>query len=262
MAKPPASPTRFLAAVFGMLLLTRVSLGRLCRSRQTLICVLLLAFAGLAVIGWSLHPQRGTQAFVSELVLPMYVSFLLPMFCLSYASPVIAGDCEDQTLVYLLATPLPRSLVFAAKYAAALALSLVWTLGTWTVLTQLAGPCGREVFRPFCPAVFWSSLAYVGLFTLFSALLRRATIVALVYALFLETFLGNVPGVVKRVAISFYTECLMLDAGARLGLHPTAGREPTLLVPVSGDTAGIVLGVLAVAFFVTGLCLFARREYA
>ena len=262
MTESSVPPSRCLGQLFGCLLLTRVSLRRLFRSRQTLVCAMLLAFAGLAVVAWSMHPRRTTQAFVGELVLPMYVSFLLPMFCLCYATPVIAGDREDQTLVYLLATPLPRPLIFAAKYASALALALAWTFGTWAVLTQLAGSFGQEVFRPFCPAVFWSTVTYVGLFTLFSVLLRRATIVALVYALFLETFLGNVPGVIKRVAVSFYTECLMLDAGSRLGLHPTAGREPALLVPISGEAAWVVLGVLGGVLFTAGLWLFSRREYA
>jgi ABC-2 type transport system permease protein len=252
---------RFIAQLYGCCLLARVSLRRLVRSRQTVLCVLLLAFAGLTVTAWSLRHGRTTQAFVSEVVLPVYVSFLLPMFCLGYATPSIAGDREDQTLVYLLATPLPRPMIFAAKYVAALAVTMAWTFGTWAVLTWLAGSVGKAVFRPFCPAVFWSTVTYVGLFCVFSVLLRRATIVALVYALFLETFLGNVPGVIKRVAVSFYTECLMLDAGTRLGLSATVGRDPALLVPVSGETAGVVLCVLSVLLFLAGMGLFCRREY-
>lgn len=262
MAQQTTSTSRILGQLSGGLCLAGVSWWRLLWSRQTVISFLLLTFAGLAVAAWSLHRRPGAQAFVDELLLPIYVSFLLPMFCLCYATPAVAADREDQTLVYLLATPLPRPVVFAAKYAAALALALAWTCGTWAALSWSAGPVGRELFRPFWPAVFWSTLAYVGLFLLFSVLLRRATIVGLIYALFMEAFLGNMPGVVKRLAISFYTECLILDAGSRLGLHPTAGREPALLVPVSGAVAWWVLCGLAAILFLVGAGLFSRREYS
>jgi ABC-2 type transport system permease protein len=253
--------TRLLGQFTGCLLLARLSAWRLFRSRQTVLCALLLILAGLAVSAWSLHPHRTTERFVSGIVLPIFVSFLLPMFCLSFATPVIAGDREDQTLVYLLATPLPRPALFLAKYVAALTLALLWSCGAWVVLTRLAGAFGREVFRPFLPAVVSATVAYVGLFCLFSVLLRRATIVALVYALFLEAFLGNVPGVIKRVAVSFYAQCLMLDAGRELGLSATVGRDPALLVPISGDAAWLVLGVLSGLSLAAGLWIFSRREY-
>jgi ABC-type transport system involved in multi-copper enzyme maturation permease subunit len=248
--------------VFGCLLLAGVSLRRAVRSRQTVLGILLLASASLAVAAWSMRHERTPQDFLDAIVLPIYVSFLLPMFCLCYATPSVAGDREEQTLIYLLATPLPRPMIFAAKYAAALALALAWTVGAWAVLSWLAGPAGRLVFRPFCPAVLWSTLAYVGLFHLFSVTLRRATIVALVYTLFLETFLGNMPGIVKRVAVSFYTQCLILDAGAPLGILPTGAREPALLVPVSGDTAWTVLCLAAAVSLAAGAWLFSRIEYA
>jgi hypothetical protein len=83
-----------------------------------------------------------------------------------------------------------------------------------------------------------------------------------VYALFLEAFVGNMPGIIKRVAVSFYTQCLILDAGRGLGVEPTALRDPRLLLPVSGSTASLVLCVLAAALFVAGTWAFSRREYA
>jgi hypothetical protein len=153
-------------------------------------------------------------------------------------------------------------MLFAAKYAAALVAAMAWTVGSWAALSWLAGPSGKPLFVPFLPAVFWSTLAYVGLFCAFSAALRRATIVGLVYVFFLETFLGNVPGIVKRVAVSFYTQCMMLDSGRELGIHPTGMRKPTLFLPLEGDTARTVLCALAVGMFLLGALLFSRRQYA
>ena len=44
------------------------------------------------------------------------------------------------------------------------------------------------------------TLAYVCLFHLFAVAFRHSTIIALVYAVFMEMLLGNMPGIVKRVA--------------------------------------------------------------
>ena len=243
------------------LFLARLSMCRTVRSRQTVVCALLLAFAAASVTAWSLRHGRTSQQLVEELLLPVYVSLLLPLFCLCYASPAVAADREDRTLAYLLATPLPRPLIFTAKYAAAMGLALGWSLGVWAGLAWLAGPVGRAVVWVFFPAAVISTASYTGLFCLFSVLFRRATIAALVYAVFLEALFGNMPGVVKRLAISFYTQCLILDAGKPLGLNALAGRSPELFMPVSGSTAWTVLGIATILFFAAGVWLFSRQEY-
>ncbi len=226
-----------------------------------MVSLLVLALALLAVIAWSLRHERTALQFTEEILLPVYVSFLLPVFCLCYGAASISADREERTLVYLLVTPLPRPLIHLAKFTAALLLTLVWTLGGMAILCRMAGPTGWESFQRFWPAALWSTLAYVGLFHLFSVVFYRATIIALGYALFLETFVGNMPGIVKRVAITFYTRCVIFDAGSSLGMEPAGGRNPDLYLPVSGQTASLVLWVLAGSLFLIGTCLFSRREY-
>jgi ABC-type transport system involved in multi-copper enzyme maturation permease subunit len=243
------------------LYLAGVSFRRLVKSRQTMVSLLLLAFAVLAVIAWSLRRERTALEFTEEILLPVYVSFLLPVFCLCYGTASICGDREERTLVYLLVTPLPRPLIHLAKFVAALLLTLAWTLGGMAILCRMAGPAGREPFQCFWPAALCATLAYVSLFHLFSVVFYRATIIALAYALFLETFVGNMPGIVKRLAITFYTRCLIFDAGSPLGIEPAGGQNPGLYLPVSGQTAYLVLWVLAGILFLLGTLLFSRREY-
>jgi ABC-type transport system involved in multi-copper enzyme maturation permease subunit len=234
---------------------------RLVRSRSTVINALLLAMAVLACIAWSLRRDPTPARFTTEVFVPIYVSFLLPMSCLSYASGSIAGDRQDRTLVYLLATPLPRPLIFLAKYAAATVLLALWNLIGAAVMCRMAGEAGWRAYLVYAPVILSTSLAYTGLFHVFSVLFRRATIVSLGYALFLETFLGNMPGIVKRLAISFYAQCLVFERGGPLGVAPTGGRNPALFQPVTGQTAQLVLAIAALAFVVLGLSLFSRREY-
>jgi ABC-type transport system involved in multi-copper enzyme maturation permease subunit len=245
----------------GCLLLARISLRRTLWSRQTVISLLLLALAAIVVKAWSRH-HGGTEEFCREVVLLIFVPFLLPIFCLCFASPSIAADRDDRTLVYLLATPLPRPLVYLSKVAAALGPALVWSMGSWALLCWLASGAGRSLFRPLCPAILLSTLAYVALFCLLSATMRRAILVSLLYALFLEAFLGNMPGMVKRLTVSFYEECMMLDALAKLNIDPDKIRNPALLLPVSGTTAAYVLAGATVLLLLAGVWMFSRREYA
>jgi hypothetical protein len=252
----------WLGQLSAILHLFGVSLRRLVRSRQTMVCVLLLGFAAMAVTAWSIGRDRSPAAFIEEVYLIVYVSFLLPIFSLCYGTAGIASDREEQTLVYLLVTPVPRPLIFAAKFAAALTPALAWTMLGMLLLCWLAGAPGMEAWRLLWPSIFWGTTAYVALFVLFSAAFRRATIVALAYALFLETLIGNTPGIAKRLAISYYIRCLAFDAGEAVGVKPAGGNNPELFLAVTAPTAQLVLYLFSCGLLLAGLILFSVREYS
>lgn len=238
-----------------------VSLRRLVLSRQTIICGLLLTLAALAVFAWSYRHERTPVQFIEDVLLTVYVSFLLPMFCLSFASAGVASDREEQTLVYLLTTPLPRPWIFAAKAGAALAISLGWTIGSLTLLCYLAGQPGMDTFHTVWRSVIASTVAYVALFQLFSVVFRRATIVALGYSLFLETLVGNMPGIVKRLTVCFYTRCMIFESAEGLGIGPTGQFNSLLFQPIPGSSAEAILYSASAALLLTGLLVFSTREY-
>ena len=145
-----------------------VSLRRLVRSRQTMVSLLLLGFAALAVAAWAMRRERTAAQFTEEVFLTLFTSLLVPIFCLSYGTAGIASDREERTLVYLLVAPLPRPLVFLAKAFASLVPALVWTMGSLALLCRLAGKPGLETWPAVWPSVLWSTVAYVALFLLFS----------------------------------------------------------------------------------------------
>jgi ABC-2 type transport system permease protein len=241
--------------------LAGVSLRRLVFSRQTIICVMLLGLAALAVFAWSHRHQRTPAEFIGDVLLTVYVSFLLPMFCLSFASAGIASDREEQTLVYLLTTPLPRPWIFAAKSSAALFISLCWTIGSLALLCYLAGKPGAAAFQSVWRSILASTIAYVALFQLFSVIFRRATIVALGYSLFLETLVGNMPGIVKRLTICYYARCMIFESSAGHGIGPTGPFDRLLFQPIAGTTAEIILYAASGGMLLIGLLIFSQREY-
>lgn len=238
-----------------------ITLRRLVWSRQTIICALLLTLAALAVFAWSYRRDRTPAEFIEEVLLTVYVSFLMPIFCLSFASAGVASDREEQTLVYLLTTPLPRPFIFAAKAGAALAISLGWTVGSLALLCYLAGKPGADTFPSVWRSVVASTVAYVALFQLFSVIFRRATIVALGYSLFLETLVGNMPGIVKRLTICFYTRCMIFESSSNLGIGPTGSFNAILFQPIPGATAQTLLYAGSATLLLAGMWIFSTREY-
>lgn len=244
------------------LFLFGLSVRRLFRSRQTIVCALLLGFAAMAVVAWSLRRERSPQEFIEEIFLAVYVSFLLPIFSLSHATAGIAAEREEQTLVYLLVSPMPRPLVYLAKSSASLVLALAWTMGAMALICWLGGRSGREALHVLWPGIFWSTVTYVALFNLFGVTFRRATIIALAYALFIEALIGNMPGIAKRLAISFYTRCLIFDAGAVFGMRPSGPGNADLFGAISGTTAQMILYLLSGGLLLAGLLIFSLREYS
>ncbi len=222
---------------------------------------MLLGLASVAVVAWSVQEKRSAEEFIEQIFLGVFVTFLLPIFCLSYATAGIASEREEKTLVYLLVSPMPRPLIYMAKYVAAQILALAWTLGGLSVICWLAGEAGIKALVAIWPGIAWSTVAYVSLFLLFSALFRRATIVALAYALFLETLIGNMPGIAERLAISYYTKCLIYDAGSIFNANPFGPRDAELAA-IPGATAQSILIILSATMLVTGMLVFTEREYA
>jgi hypothetical protein len=145
--------------------------------------------------------------------------------------------------------------------AAVLPLVLVFTLGgTWLLLALSAfggEPGLLDAWEVFFPAILCSSLAYLALFHFLGVLFRHSTLIALAYVFLIEVFVGRIPGILKRISISFYSWSMVYDAGGDLGIRP---RSRVSFVPTDGDVAQQVLLGLTVVLVCLGAIHFARRE--
>jgi ABC-type transport system involved in multi-copper enzyme maturation permease subunit len=202
--------------------------------------------------------DAGFYLFSRWVVFSWFVSFLLPIWSLSFATDALGSEREGRSLIWLLTRPLPRASIYLAKFVALLPLGLALNFGGFGLLCALGGPSGHQAFRLYWPAVLGSTLAFCSLFHLLGAIFRRAAVVALVYSFFLETLLGNMPGYMKRISIGFYTRCLMFDAAQEYGIQV---EKPSIYVPVSGTVAWAVLLAVTVVLLLVGMAAFARTEY-
>lgn len=204
-----------------------------------------------------IQPDRTGSQLAREILSPLFMGFLLPIISLGYASAAISGERTNRTLVYLLSTSIPRPLIYCSLYSAVLVLTLAVTLGCLASICFLIGANGVEVLYKYVPVVFVSTISYVSLFLLFSAWVRRATFLALAYALMVETLTANMPGVVKSITVSFYANSWLYDKSLSLGLEPNIPAYN----PVMAGTSQLVLVLASLVFLVLGMWIFSRKEY-
>jgi ABC-type transport system involved in multi-copper enzyme maturation permease subunit len=209
-------------------------------------------------VNQALLANSGFYVFTTWWVFFIFLSFLLPIWTLSFATDALGGERESRTLPWLLIQPLPRPHIYLAKFVAVLPFCLGLNLGGFALICWAAGQAGRPAFALFWPALAWGTLAFCALFHLMGALFRRATVVALVYSFFLETILGNMPGNMKRVSIGFYVRCMMFEEAQGYNVQP---EKPSIYLPVDGSTAQAMLIGLTVVLLAAGMVVFARSEY-
>jgi hypothetical protein len=202
--------------------------------------------------------QSGLFVFSSYVVFSVFLSFLLPIWSLSFATEAMGGEREDRSLIWLLTRPMSRPAIYLAKFVALLPWSIALNLGGFGLMCLAAGQPGSLAFRLYWPAVVAATLAFCSLFHLMGACFRRAAVVGIVYAFFLETVLGSMPGYMKRISVGFYTRCLMFEAAEGYGVRPA---KPSIYLPVDGTTAWCVLLGMTVVLLAVGMIIVARSEY-
>jgi ABC-type transport system involved in multi-copper enzyme maturation permease subunit len=237
-----------------------LSFRRLLWSATTFMVLFPLAGAALFLWRWrrwlpTATPEqfeRSLGLFTEGFVVVVFATFLLPICALAYATTSLGSDREDRTLVFLLSRPVPRWLILLAKLSATLPLVLGLVAGSFFAYCRLAGAVGREAFELYLPPLFFLTLAYVGLFHLFAVMFRHSTIVALIYALFVEPLVSNMPGIINRVAVTFYGRSIIDHA---------AQRTSSLFSPIGPLTAAWALCAIALGTLLLAGWLFERREY-
>jgi hypothetical protein len=206
----------------------------------------------------AIFESSGFMVFSRWIVFSIFLSFLLPLWSLSFATEALGGERENNSLIWLLTRPLPRPAIYLAKFLALLPWSIGLNVGGFALLCAVAGPPGATAFRLYWPAVLCATLAFAALFYLMGACFRRPAVVAIVYSFFLEVILGNMPGYLKRVSIGFYTRCMMFEAAQDYGVQP---EKPSVFLPVDSATALTVLVGVTIVLLGLGTIIFSRTQY-
>jgi ABC-2 type transport system permease protein len=235
-------------------------------ARKTLAVGVLVALASLATLAWTLRrgqalrnePDRLALEFGEDVVMFTFVGTLTPILCLIYATAAIGEEREERTLVYWITRPLSRWRLYFAKGLGTAPVVLLSVLAAFSLVCVFGGPAGRTAFLRFLPGVALGSLAYTALFLWIGAVAPKPLVVSVLYAFLIESLIGNMPGTLKRAAISYHTKCILYDAGASIGIRP---ENPANFLPIAGDASVRVLWCMIALFLLFGAASFQRREY-
>jgi ABC-type transport system involved in multi-copper enzyme maturation permease subunit len=250
----------------GLMQVSLLTMRRQLFARKTIVAIVLVSLMALVAVTWTVRwsqryegnePKR-MESFGSLLIMGPFVTFLLPILCLTYATAAIGEEREERTLVYLLTRPLARWRTYLAKGLGVTPVVVLIVAAAFVLTCLAGGTAGLPLVPSFLPGIVIGALAYTSLFLFIGAVFPKPLVVSIVYALLIETMVGNMPGTLKRISISFHTQCLLYSAGESIEMTP---RNPERFVALPADTSELVLWYLAGSLAVIGAFLFHRREY-
>jgi ABC-type transport system involved in multi-copper enzyme maturation permease subunit len=199
----------------------------------------------------------GFQIFSELVISSLFLTFLLPLCSLSFAVESIGGDRESQNLIWLLSRPMPRPLIYLAKFVALLPWAIGLNLGGFALICLAGGAAGRPALTLYWPAILLVTVAFSSLFILLGAWFRRPAIVGLIYSFCLELVLGGMPGYLKYLSISYYARCLMFRRAESAGI--LAG-DPIAYLSDERVAFGVLL-LVTTALLGLGMWIFSRKQY-
>lgn len=167
--------------------------------------------------------REGPEAYFGlefGIVLTFIPQVLLQLTALLFASGMIQDEIEDQTLTYLMIRPIPKSVIFLAKwFAVVFVAGLVFTLFTtlssacvWSYAEVLSGREWLARTAAIVGCMLASLCAYAAFFGFISLLFKRSLILGVVYIIIFEGVIANVPLFIREYTIMYYLRVAMLHS--------------------------------------------------
>jgi ABC-2 type transport system permease protein len=198
---------------------------------------LLYAIAPLILIGVSAIlrlTSPADPAWPARILGTFGFSVVLPLTALIIGTSVLGAEVDDGSAVHLLATPVPRRVIVATKFAVATAVTIVFAAVPELLAGLVAGQ-GRLALGLFAGALV-AAVIYNALFVCLSTATSRALVAGLAYVVIWEGVLANLVGGARVLSISHY------------GLAVAAAVAPgQALKPGIGLVAACVLGGVVTA---------------
>ena len=213
----------------------RATLGR----RRALIFmiapVLLLAITGL------LKAEANSAVWPPEFLSIFGFTVVVPLTALIIGTSVLGAEVDEGSIVHLLATPVPRSVVVWSKYLVAVALTATFV----AVPELLAGLIATGGVTKLAVGLFVGALAgsvmYNAIFVMVSVMTTRAIAVGLGYVLIWEGLLANFVSGARLLSVGHYSlgvangiahDGNALNAGLNLGTSVVMGAIVTAIALV------------------------------
>jgi len=196
------------------------------------------------------HP--GDPTWPSQVLGVFGFSVVLPLTALIIGTSVLGAEVDDGSIVQLLATPVPRSVVIGSKYAVATVLTMIFVAVPELLAALIAtGGVTKLAIGLFVGALA-GSVMYNAVFVMLSVVTTRAIAFGLLYVLIWESLLTNFVSGAKLLSIGHYS----------LGIANAIAHDSNLNAGLSAGTAigmGAVVTVAALVVAARGLASFSLK---
>jgi ABC-2 type transport system permease protein len=179
---------------------------------------------------------------------------------LLFGTATLGSEIDDGTIVYLLAKPIPRWEILAAKLlvaeVATLALVVPSTLVTGVVLLGGVAGANTSLAWAYTVGAAVGAVVYVAIFVAMSVITSRALVLGLVYILIWEGFLAGLFAGTRNLSVREYTLSIA---------QAVAGRDVSDAAPIALAVAvpmAIIVTVVAVVIAIRRLGSFEVKEAA
>lgn len=194
------------------------------------------------------HPHDAS--WPSQVVGIFGFTVVLPLTALIIGTTVLGAEVDEGSIVHLLATPVPRSVVIWSKYVVAVVLT-----GAFVAVPELlAGLIATGGLTKLTVGLFVGALAggvmYNAVFVMVSVLTTRAIAYGLAYVVVWEALLGNFVSGARLLSIGHYSlgvaNGIAHDGSA---LNPGMSLGTSVVMGVIVTAAGLVIAARALASF-------------
>jgi ABC-2 type transport system permease protein len=199
----------FMRSLPAVPLVSQITLRQLLGRRRTLLLVLLSAVPVLLAVVFKAANNTDVPSFATGVLDAVAVTLLLPIVAVLFGTAAFGAEIEDGTILYLLAKPVSRWAIVAAKFVGAMGVTLLLTfvsvLISGVIVLGGAGEQGAEATRAFMAAMVVGSFCYVAVFLTLSLFTRRALLIGLVYVLVWEGLLSTLLPGIANLSIRQYS---------------------------------------------------------
>lgn len=214
--------------------------------RSLLMFGLALIPVALAIIfrlGEHLDQQGETANFLADVV----VTAILPLACLILGTSALGSEIEDGTAVYILAKPVPRRDIIAAKFAASVLIAAAFVVPATVAsgLIGLQGVSNEGIVTGFAIATLVGVFAYTAVFILLSVATSRALLFGLAYVFIWEGLITELFSGTRYLSIRQYTLGIadFFATVSKQDFEATVGGPEAFVLAVFAAAAALVLAV-------------------
>jgi hypothetical protein len=190
-----------------------------------------LPCAGALLFGWlSASDSRSAEAAFDDVAEIGLFGLVLPLTCLVIGDAVLGADIRAGTFPLTWLSPVGFGTIVVGRWLGGWLVALVSLVPALVVATVIAGV--PEGAGPMAIAAATGSAAYIGLFVMLGAIVRRAAVWSLAVVFLGERLLGGVLSGIAQISPMWESQQVYAGLPERDG--------PSVLAEVSGDFEFVV----------------------